>query len=314
MERFSKEWADSQAADKDGRRIIRSHYWRRVFSTDIRCGDCAEVKISAKAGVSETTLTEVAGSLEITVGVLKSILSPKLGESATVSEERVIEFTHKLSSRPCRGLTFAEWQKIERVTIRQPRRVLIFSFGFRENTVENRTEDFCPDYCEYPVPECCPEDFERKLSAGFTQLYGVSFGGLTSIAHARPLADGKIVVSGVPGVFTPGQSLQLDQFAEYFRDLGLSPTTEAGRLSSSLGPATSLLGRSQNEKALGSGRTKWVFLMAGVFASLVYALSRKKRKHGVSEILETGQSDIAGALERGKQAYRESIARETAER
>ena len=131
---------DHKSIQDDGTEIFQSHYWRRVFATDIRCGDSTDVKISTKAGVSETLLAEAAGALEIAVPVLKSTLSPKVSQSNTISQERVIEFTRKLSASKCRGLTFAEWQKTERITIRRPRRLSHLRFHEQTRHIDNRTE------------------------------------------------------------------------------------------------------------------------------------------------------------------------------
>src|ERR1017187_2303924 len=137
-------------------------------------------------------------------------------------------------------MTFAEWPKTESVTVRRPKRFPLWPVGVLERTVEKRTEEFCPDYYDYPAPECCAEEFTRKLDDGFTQLYSITFGGLTSIALARREPDNKIALADVPRVFTPGQALRLDEFSQYFRGIGLMPTATTGRLSTLLGPATAL--------------------------------------------------------------------------
>src|ERR1019366_4521296 len=137
---------DHKSIQDDGTEIFQSHYWRRVFATDIRCGDSTDVKISTKAGVSETLLAEAAGALEIAVPVLKSALSAKVSQSNTISEERVIEFTRKLSASNGGGSTFPEGKKKERIPPRRQSRLSHLLFKKQPRHIDNRTEEFCPDY------------------------------------------------------------------------------------------------------------------------------------------------------------------------
>jgi hypothetical protein len=177
-------FADSHTVEEDAE-VWRCHYWRRMFGTDLRCDDSTEIKITAKVGISQTSLSEMAGALEVQLRVLKGILSAKLSESETISDERSVEFTRKLTTKKCRGLTFAEWQKSERITVKRTRRFLKIPLGTREYTLENRLEDFCPDYLDYPAIECCERGFDEQLRSGFDTLVVLTFGQLKSLAFAR---------------------------------------------------------------------------------------------------------------------------------
>ena len=289
----TKPFLDGEETEIDGTLVTRSHYWRRIFATDIRCGDSTEVKISAKAGLSETVLKEIASSLEITVGVLKSTLSPKVSQTETSTEERAIEFTRKLAPRECRGLTFAEWQKTERISLRRTKRFLGLSFGTHERVINNRTEEFCPDYYDYPATQCCDDDIKKKIDEGFTKIVTIIFGGHTSVALAKSLPGNKIQLSGVPGSFTPGQRLQLDQFLKYFRTIGLIPTVTTGQLSNSLGSARLLF---PTQPSSGQSLAGWVGLLSGIALGVGIALSRNRRSEE-EELAKTQESIRAKAKE-----------------
>ena len=282
---------DGQETDVDGTLVTRSHYWRRIFATDIRCGDSADVKISAKVGLSETVLNEIANSLEITLGFLKNTLLPKFSESETTTEERAIEFTRKLSTRECRGLTFAEWQKTERITLRRPKRFLgIRRPGVQEQVINNRAEEFCPDYYDYPEAKCCDTDVKDKIKEGFTQLYNITFGGQTSLVLARALPDKKIELAAVPGVFSPGQALRLEDFLEYFHHIGIRPEVTTGNLSHRLGPANALLPSRDYSRAHRKEAIVGAAILGGI--ALGYALGGKKRKVE-EETIDTASSEPA---------------------
>jgi hypothetical protein len=71
----------------------------------------------AKLGIAHTTLKEVAVSFEVSLATLKSTLGGKAGLSTTITDEQTASYKRTITAEKCRGLTYAEWQRIERTTI-----------------------------------------------------------------------------------------------------------------------------------------------------------------------------------------------------
>lgn len=226
---------DETVTESDGSQLIRSHFWRRIFTTTIRCGDSGAVTITAKTGTSQATLAEVAGSLETSVYVLKSNISSKLSVTETLSEENTVQFVRNVAPKPCHAKRFAEWQRKERVTVRKPKG--FFRKGFTEHHIDIGTTETYPDEFEYVDPDCCPDDFDRDIANGFDEVYTVTFGSYTSAMLAKTVFGGKVQFPRIPGTFKAGQVLGIEDFQPY-----LDPTVEistgiVGTLSESLGPA-----------------------------------------------------------------------------
>ena len=305
---------DHKSIQDDGTEIFQSHYWRRVFATDIRCGDSTDVKISTKAGVSETLLAEAAGALEIAVPVLKSTLSPKVSQSNTISQERVIEFTRKLSASKCRGLTFAEWQKTERITIRRPRRLSHLRFHEQTRHIDNRTEEFCPDYYDYPAAECCEDQYKKQIVEGFATLHPVVFGSMTRLFQGRQLSGDRFELLGIEGSFTLGQEVPFSAFAKYFDHMQSASKPTVGYLDIFFWPTTSLLPEDRMPSKFNPLGSFLLGLAGGVAAVVVIDyLSNRGTKLELPESFERAKqrfsdvrSDIEAAVEAGREAMRKS--------
>jgi hypothetical protein len=222
---------DFEVPHYEGIKVSHNHFWRRIIASNIGCGDAADIKVAAKVGLSRTLQSELASALEIGPKELQTKFSAKLGTSTTLSDERSIEITRKISPRECRSITFAEWQKISHLEITRPRKFLMFHLedGFKE--VDSGTEEFYSDIFDYPDPDCCPKDFNRKIADGFDKVYGLTFGSITSAVLGKSLPGGKVALDGLDGVFSPGQLLNIDEVEDHFSRVRLRPSGSVGRLS-----------------------------------------------------------------------------------
>jgi hypothetical protein len=268
--------------------IWRRHYWRRIFATDLRCGDAADVKITAKVGISENSLLELSTSLEIALAPLKSILGAKLSDSDTITDERSIEFTRKLSAKECRGLTFAEWQKTEKITVKTKRSFLAIPLGTRQETVENKLEEFCPDYFDFPALGCCEEDSKKLQKEGFTHVINLIFGNMTSQVPARPISARKIECAAAPGVFFLGQDVPADIFVAHWRKIGLKPTVATGKLGNALQP---FQGRQRTQTG-----NKTVSLVLGFVAGILFSKMANKLGESATRLREAAHEEASGDL------------------
>lgn len=194
--------------------IKRSHFWRRAFSTGLECGQTAEFTFALKVGVSETILKELASSLEISVGALKTTLGSKASVSATTTEEQTVQRKLTISAEKCKSVTRAEWQRIERTTITAAR-PRWFGLGKPRElsyTIDNPQNLFQPDTCIYPNAGCCPDDFTYIQSQGFNKLYSFKFPQTTVVSLARANDDGTISLPEIEGRWRPGEGIPAQRF------------------------------------------------------------------------------------------------------
>jgi hypothetical protein len=69
-------WEDDRTA------IQKGHYWKRVFSTSVFCGQKVNVKFTTKIGGSQSLVKETSASLDIPIHALKATLGPSTFDGA----------------------------------------------------------------------------------------------------------------------------------------------------------------------------------------------------------------------------------------
>jgi hypothetical protein len=180
---------------------------------------------------------------------------------------------------------------------------LFLNLGVLQKCIENPTEEFCPNHFDYPVADCCQDEFKDKLAQGFTHITEAAFGGLTSALLARRVSKKTVELAAVPGVFTLGQKLSSEQFAQFFGKVGLNPTVTSGRLGEELYPARAYMTGSE---PVGYNRgLPWGLLLTGI--ALLSTSIYKVRRDAQSVPLESDRFEQGRALfERGKELAEEA--------
>jgi hypothetical protein len=264
-----------------------------VKATNVPCGNSASVEVSEKTGVSQAILAEVASALEVAVVPLKSTLSSKVSTTDTFTDERSVSFTMNIGPKDCIAITFAEWQRIVRSVLRRQKYFLGFKTRIVERTVDIATEEFQADQLESIDPNCCPAKIEEAVAKGFTDVFSLNFGSISFAIQARKNDNGKVSLAGIPGKFTPGQVLAIEDVGDYLRSYGYKPETQI-TLSESLGTVHEFYGWA-GKKSRGDRSTSlpWMIVLgtSSLLAYLLRPTSRSLSKTAASEA--NREADIA---------------------
>lgn len=290
---------DHNFIDDADTHVIQGHYWRRVKATNVPCGNSASVEINEKTGVSRALLVEVANALEVAVVPLKNTLSMKMSVTDTFTDERTVSFKMNIGPKECIAITFAEWQRIVQSVLRRQKYFLWFKTRIAKRTLDIATEEFQSDQFEYLDPNCCPEKIEEAAAKGFTKILCFNFGRVSFAIQARKKDNGKVSLFGIPGEFTPGQAVAIEDVGAYLRSYGHNPEGEI-TLSKSLGTVDEFYGWTRKERGRPNS-LPWL-LVLGTSSLLAYLLRPTSR--GASKPDVTGaasdetKSKVAAALEK----------------
>jgi hypothetical protein len=288
---------DHDFVDSTGTHVVQGHYWRRVKATNVPCGNSASVEVSEKTGVSQAILAEVGGALEVAVAPLKSTLSSKVSTTDTFTEERLVSFTMNIGPKECIAITFAEWQRIVRSVLRRQKYFLGFKTRIVERTVDIGTEEFQSDQLEYLDPNCCPAKIEEAVAKGFTDVFSLNFGRISFAVQAKKKNNGKVSLAGIPGEFTPGQVVAIEDVGDYLRSYGYRTETQI-TLTESLGTVYEFYGWAEKKsRDVRSTSLPWMIVL-GTSSLLAYLLgprSRSQSRTGELKSVEDRESELAAA-------------------
>jgi hypothetical protein len=205
---------DSTSWTDDRTSILKGHYWKRIYGTVVGCGQEFTAKISTKIGVSHTVIEETSDSLELSIPSLKATLGSKVSHTDLLNREDTIEMSRKICAKECDAVTFAEWQRCDRLEITRFRKLR----RAKTYTLDIPLNETCPDHLDYADPQCCPTKFDDKLKQGYSEVYRVQLEEMIYAVLTRRLASGKVQLDRLEGIFMPGQTIRTVDFPDFFGD------------------------------------------------------------------------------------------------